>query len=203
MAGVLPTGPRRGTGRAELALFWSLRADAVDGWRQGGLGAWKANVLALWPECARLLEQVDDPAMLTFARYAHRTQRCPAAPRLIHIGDAWHSTSPQLGQGANMALLDAWALAQALAADAPLEARLATAVALRGAHVRLYQWLTALFTPAYQSDSLWPALIRDVILAPLSRVPPGPRVQAELVSGLAGRPLGPLGLAMPEFAPSG
>jgi hypothetical protein len=27
-----------------------------------------------------------DPAALTFARYAHRTQRKPTAPRLIHIG---------------------------------------------------------------------------------------------------------------------
>jgi len=200
MAGVLPTGPRRGTGRPELALFWSLRADALDGWREDGLRAWKANVLALWPECAGLLEQVDDPATLTFARYAHRTQRRPAVPRLIHIGDAWHSASPQLGQGANMALLDAWALAQALAGEGSLEARLDKAVALRRSHVRLYQWLTALFTPAYQSDSVWPALIRDVILAPLSRVPPGPRVQANLVSGLAGSPLDALGLVLPDHA---
>jgi 2-polyprenyl-6-methoxyphenol hydroxylase-like FAD-dependent oxidoreductase len=99
-----------------------------------------------------------------------------------------------------MALLDAWALALALGGDGSLEARLARAVALRRAHIRLYQWLTALFTPAYQSDSLWPALIRDVLLAPLSRVPPGPRVQADMVSGLTGGPLGPLGLAMPDFA---
>jgi 2-polyprenyl-6-methoxyphenol hydroxylase-like FAD-dependent oxidoreductase len=199
MAGVLPTGARRGSGRNELALFWSLRADAFERWRERGLDAWKAEFLALWPECAGLLEQVDDAAALTFARYAHRTQPRPVAPRLIHIGDAWHSASPQLGQGANMALLDAWALAQALAADSPPEARLAEAVALRRSHVRLYQWLTALFTPAYQSDSPWPALVRDVLLAPLSRVPPGPRVQADMVAGLAGSPLGMLGLAFPDY----
>jgi len=200
MAGVLPTGRRRGSGRDELALFWSLRADAFERWRERGLEAWKADVLALWPECAGLLEQVGDAAALTFARYAHRTQPRPIAQRLIHIGDAWHSASPQLGQGANMALLDAWALAQALASKGPLETRLAEAVALRRSHVRLYQWLTALFTPAYQSDSVWPALIRDLLLAPLSRVPPGPRVQANLVAGLTGSPLGALGLAFPDYA---
>jgi 2-polyprenyl-6-methoxyphenol hydroxylase-like FAD-dependent oxidoreductase len=200
MAGVLPTGPRRGSGRNELALFWSLRADAFERWRERGLDHWKAEVVALWPECADLLEQVDDPAMLTFARYAHRSQRRPVAPRMIHIGDAWHSASPQLGQGANMALLDAWALARTLGEGGPLEARLAEAVALRRSHVRLYQWLTALFTPAYQSDSIWPALLRDVLLAPLSRVPPGPRVQASLVAGLAGAPLGRLELALPDCA---
>jgi 2-polyprenyl-6-methoxyphenol hydroxylase-like FAD-dependent oxidoreductase len=203
MAGVLPTGMRRGSTRNELALFWSLRADAFERWRERGLDAWKADVLALWPECAGLLDQVADSAALTFARYAHRTQRHPVAPRLIHIGDAWHSASPQLGQGANMALLDAWALALALGGDGSLEAQLAEAVALRRSHVRLYQWLTALFTPAYQSDSIWPALIRDLLLAPLSRVPPGPRVQANMVAGLAGGPLAPLGLTLPDFAAFG
>jgi len=199
MAGVLPTGRRRGTGRNELALFWSLRADVYGDWRERGLAAWKDELVALWPQCAGLLEQVADPAQLTFARYAHRTHRRPVAERLIHIGDAWHSASPQLGQGANMALLDAWALAKALGGDGPLDARLAAAVELRGSHVRLYQWLTALFTPAYQSDSAWPALIRDMVLAPLSRLPPGPGVQANMVSGLTGGPLGRLGLAWPDY----
>jgi salicylate hydroxylase len=200
MAGVLPTGPRRSSGRSELALFWSLRADALAGWHERGLAAWKDEFRALWPECEGLLDAIADPAELTFARYAHRTQGRPVGERLVHIGDAWHSASPQLGQGANMALLDAWALAKALGVEGPLQTRLAAAVALRRSHVRLYQWLTALFTPAYQSDSVWPALIRDLVLAPLSRLPPGPRVQANMVCGLAGGPLGPLGLALPDYA---
>jgi 2-polyprenyl-6-methoxyphenol hydroxylase-like FAD-dependent oxidoreductase len=197
MAGILPIGHRRGTARDEAALFWSLRADQFALWQDRGLAAWKEEFAALWPECSDLLAGIEDAGDLTFARYAHRTQHASTAERLIHIGDAWHSASPQLGQGANMALLDAWALAAALDSDRPLEARLALAVDRRRSHVRLYQWLTALFTPAYQSDSMWPALLRDVLLAPLSRVPPGPRVQAELVSGLAGNPLARLGLSWP------
>lgn len=200
MAGVLPTGARRGGETRELSLFWSLRADAFVRWQERGLVAWKDELLALWPECAELLGQIDDPAALTFARYAHRTLRDPVAERMIHVGDAWHSASPQLGQGANMALLDAWALAEGLAGEGPLEARLARAVALRRAHVRLYQRLTAVFTPLYQSDAVFPALLRDMVLAPLSRVGPGPRIQAALVGGLAGDPLGRLGLAMPDYA---
>lgn len=199
MAGVLPTGVRRGGQVRELSLFWSLRADAFADWRERGLVAWKREVVALWPECAHLLERIDDPAPLTFARYAHRTLRDPVEECLIHVGDAWHSASPQLGQGANMALLDAWALGQGLAGGGPVERRLGRAVALRRGHVRLYQRLTALFTPLYQSDGALPALLRDMVLAPLSRVGPGPRIQAALVGGLAGAPLGRLGLAMPDY----
>ena len=199
MAGVLPTGARRGSRIRELSLFWSLRADAFTRWQERGMAAWKDEFRALWPECAALVEQIDDPVMLTFARYAHRTVNHPVAERLIHIGDAWHSASPQLGQGANMALLDAWALAQGLEIGGPLERRLAHAAELRRAHVRLYQRLTALFTPLYQSDAAFPALLRDVLLAPLSRIGPGPRIQAALVGGLVGGPLDRLGLAMPDY----
>jgi 2-polyprenyl-6-methoxyphenol hydroxylase-like FAD-dependent oxidoreductase len=200
MAGVLPTGRRRAGGQRELALFWSLRADAYEDWQRRGVAAWKDEFRTLWPECAELLENIDENSALTFARYAHRTHPRPVEERLIHIGDAWHSASPQLGQGANMALLDAWVLGLGLASEGPLDRRLARAAALRRSHVRLYQWLTALFTPAYQSDSALPALIRDWLLAPLSRVPPGPRVQAAMVGGLVGNPLARLGLAPPDYA---
>jgi len=43
---------------------------------------------------------------------------------VVAIGDAAHATSPQLGQGANMALLDAWALALALSTASDLGAAL-------------------------------------------------------------------------------
>lgn len=194
MVGVLPVG------QGKLCLFWSLRGDAHAAWEAAGLARWKEDVLRLWPECKALLGQIVDPAQLTFARYAHRLLPNPVGDRIVHIGDAWHSASPQLGQGANMALLDAWALAQGLAQSGPLDRQLAHAIGLRRGHVRLYQWLTALFTPLYQSDAGLPALLRDHVLAPLSRIPPANRIQGLLVGGLAGAPLSRLGLDMPEYA---
>lgn len=200
MAGVLPIGHRAPEASPECAFFWSIKASDLDAWRAAGLEAWKQDVRALWPECAVLLDQISDPAQLTFARYAHRTVRRPVSERLIQIGDSWHSASPQLGQGANMALLDAWALALGLQTATTLPVALRHAHALRAEHVRLYQWLTALFTPLYQSDAALPAAIRDRLLAPLSRFWPVTRIQSSLVAGLFGAPLAVLGLEVPDYS---
>lgn len=194
MAGVLPTGIASKGAAPSAAFFWSLRGDRLGGWQAAGLAAWKHEVLALWPETAGLLDTIVDPAQLTFARYAHRTLRTPAEPGLIHLGDAWHCTSPQLGQGANMALLDAYALALALREADGAAAACARAVALRRRHVRLYQAMSRVFTPVYQSDGRVLPFIRDRLVGPLSKVWPATRLQAAMVSGLVGSPLRVLGL---------
>jgi len=192
MAGVLPIGETQDRSRA--ALFWSLRSDRLDAWRSAGLDAWKAEVEALWPEAAAITEQISTPEQLTFARYSHRTLKHPVERALVHVGDAWHSASPQLGQGANMALLDAYALAIGLAREESVDRSLEQAVAMRRRHVLLYQWLTALFTPVYQSDSKILPFVRDRLVGPLSKLWPATWIQAAMVSGLIGNPLRPLGI---------
>lgn len=193
MAGVLPIGKDH-EGKLKAAFFWSLRSDALERWRSDGLKAWKAQVRALWPDCEPLLAQITEPDQLTFARYAHRTLGRSVSNALIHLGDAWHSASPQLGQGANMAMLDAWALAQGIKGAGSIEQGLTAAVAMRRKHVRLYQWLTALFTPVYQSDSRVLPFLRDRLVGPLSKLWPATTIQAAMVSGLVGSPLRALGL---------
>lgn len=194
MAGVLPLGRPAGSARAQAAFFWSLRRDQLAGWRSDGLELWKDQVRGLWPATEPLLGQIDHPDHLTFAAYAHRTLSTPVEPGIAHIGDAWHSASPQLGQGANMALLDAWALAQALREAKDLPSGLGDYARMRRGHVRLYQALTALFTPVYQSDGVLLPLIRDAVVGPISKIWPATVVQVAMVSGLVGRPLKPLGL---------
>ncbi|PXA84101.1 glutamate synthase [Nostoc sp. 3335mG] len=194
MVGVLPIGTPPGRSVPQAAFFWSLRADRLEMWRAAGLESWKSEVLRLWPLLAALLDQIESPEQLTFARYAHRTLPTPVEPAMIHIGDAWHSASPQLGQGANMALIDAYALALALRSEADVDAAIGRAIALRRRHVGLYQRLTALFTPVYQSDSRVLPFVRDRLVGPLSRLWPATRIQAAMVSGLVGDPLGKLGL---------
>jgi salicylate hydroxylase len=193
MVGVLPIGRLPGDDGRKIAFFWSLKQDEREPWAQRDLDAWKDDVRALWPQTAPLLDQIRTHADLVFAAYAHRTLRAPLSPACVHVGDSWHSTSPQLGQGANMALLDALALAHALDAQSNLDAALGEYARLRLWHIRLYQAASFLFTPAYQSDSAAIAWARDWLMSPLSRIPPAPQVLAALVAGQWGAPLGALG----------
>nr|WP_086608409.1 NAD(P)/FAD-dependent oxidoreductase [Erythrobacter donghaensis] len=199
MAGVLPIGQRAGAAGPEVAFFWSLKAEDYPVWAETPLDDWKAEVLRLWPALEGLLARIGDRSQLTFARYAHRTHPAPVIERMIAIGDAWHSASPQLGQGANMALLDAWSLARGLAEGRTLGEKLRLATSWRRDHVWLYQIVTRAFTPLYQSESRMLPSLRDRLLAPLSRHWPARGIQAQLMSGLFGFPLGPLGLALPDY----
>lgn len=194
MAGIMPIGTTPGSARPQAAFFWSLRADRLTQWQDAGLDAWKAEVAALWPAAATLTGQIDDPAQLTFAHYVHKTVAKPVEAALIHIGDAWHSTSPQLGQGANMALLDAFALAQGLREGGSVGEALDRAVGLRRSHVRLYQALSRVFTPVYQSDGQAMPWLRDRVVGPLSGLRPVAWLQALTVAGLVGSPLSRLKL---------
>ena len=184
MVGVLPVGARPGSPDRLATFFWSLRTDDHAAWRAAGLDAWKAEVRALWPDTAGLLEALTDPDQLTLARYGHHTLARPVADRLAIIGDAAHSTSPQLGQGVNMGLLDAWSLTQALSSHADLPAALSAYAAARRWHVRFYQALSLGFTPFYQADGRVLPWIRDHVLGKVARLPLAPRLLAATVSGL-------------------
>lgn len=188
MIGVLPCGSRPaglGGGTERLAtFFWSLKGDDHPTWRAAGLEAWKAEVLSLWPEVEPILETIVDPEQMTLARYGHHTLARPFADRLAVVGDAAHSTSPQLGQGVNMGLLDAQALADALEAHADLSTALSAYARARRWHVRLYQALSLGFTPFYQADGGLLPWVRDHLLGKVARLPVAPRLLAATVSGL-------------------
>jgi 2-polyprenyl-6-methoxyphenol hydroxylase-like FAD-dependent oxidoreductase len=108
---------------------------------------------------------------------------------VAHLGDSYHATSPQLGQGANMALLDAAAFAQAVREGGTVAHMTTTYARLRWLHVRLYQSASWMFTPLYQSDSRTLPWLRDAIAAPVSLTWPMPSLLAKLVAGELGGPL--------------
>lgn len=189
MIGVMPVGTLPNDSAQKAAFFWSLPQDSYNDWREAGLGPWKDEALSLWPALAPFLDQITSPDQMVMARYSHGTLRRPFGDGIVHIGDAAHRASPQLGQGANMALLDAWALSEALR-HFPVEKALPAYARARRGHVSIYQWMSGAFTPFYQSDSRVLPLLRDHIIAPLSIVPPAKQILSTMVRGSILPPLG-------------
>jgi 2-polyprenyl-6-methoxyphenol hydroxylase-like FAD-dependent oxidoreductase len=164
-----------------------VRADRIDEVRAAGLDAWKREVHELVSASEHVLDQIDDFAQLTFAAYHDVTMPRWHAHRVAILGDAAHATSPQLGQGCNLALCDAAALADAVAAERTVEAALERYTASRRAHLGFYQLATRWLTPFFQSD--WDALgwLRDLFMA---RAAVLPFVRREMVRSMAGTKTG-------------
>ncbi|WP_455271154.1 FAD-dependent oxidoreductase [Rhizobium herbae] len=194
MIGLLPAGRATVGDPDKVAFFWSLKIADVEAVKTAGLDRWKAVIRDYWPECQPFLDQIDDWDQLSLARYAHRTTLPPYSGNLVFIGDSAHSTSPQLGQGANMALLDAAALSHALASSIDIPSALAAYARARRNHVRLFQMLSLAFTPFYQSDSTAIAWVRDRLVSTIAKVPPMPGFLAAIVAGTVIDPFQSAGL---------
>ncbi len=183
MIGVLPIGQMIEHGEQQTAFFWSLKTRDYAAWKAGGIDKWKAEVMGFWPETEALLAAIHSPVQMTLARYQHHTQRKPWGRRLIAIGDSAHSTSPQLGQGANNALLDVMALTQALNSHTDFDHVVCDYAHRRRRHVWVYQLLSLGFTPFYQSDSTVLPWLRDHLVANGAKIPVVQRLLARMVAG--------------------
>ncbi len=192
MIGLLPVGGRGAEPSPKLSFFWSLPTADFDAWRERGMDAWRTELAELWPEAREVFEGLpENPAELARASYRDAVLKRWHHGRLCAIGDAAHAMSPQLGQGVNMALLDALALRDALRAERSIETALPRYAAERRRHVGSYQLWSRWLTPLFQSDHDFIAGLRDLLFLPLSRLP-GSRVQSLSVlsgtqQGLFGR----------------
>ncbi|MFC5435522.1 FAD-dependent oxidoreductase [Rhodanobacter umsongensis] len=171
MIGVLPVGRRADREGRWLTFFFSLPGAQVDAFDAMALTRLHERVGALWPEMLPLLANIDSPGQLHRARYRDVLLHRPALGRLVFIGDAAHAMSPQLGQGVNMALLDAAALADALHEAPTMDAALHGYSRRRRSHLAVYQCLSRWLTPLFQSERDVLAWLRDVGFGPLGRMP--------------------------------
>jgi len=133
----------------------------VAAFRARGLAAWRAEALALDPRTGPILDQIRSIDQLAFTQYRDVRMRRWHGERIVFIGDAAHATSPQLGQGANLALVDAAVLADAVAAEPTIDRALASYSAQRRRHLGYYQFATRALTPLFQSDSHVLGWLRD------------------------------------------
>ncbi len=190
LIGLLPTGrgPRHGSERL-ISLFFSLRADELDAFRSGDFEAWRAGVVSDLPDAGPIVSQLQSADDLLFSEY-HDVVMWPwNTGRVVYLGDAAHATSPQLGQGCNLALLDAWVLSQSLAGHEVLHDALFAYSSARRSHLGWYQFITRWLTPFFQS-SAWPlGLFRDALFGPSTSIP---FVRRQMVEAMAGVSRGPL-----------
>ncbi len=171
MIGLLPTGVHPEQRRACVSFFWSIKAAEYPAWKAGDFESWRQRVAGHWPEIAPVVMGLSNPDSLAFATYADVVMKRWHAGRAVVIGDAAHGMSPQLGQGTNLALLDALVLARCVADRPTLEDAFAEYTRRRRSHLRYYQWASRWLTPFFQSDSVLAAAIRDGFAPLLHKIP--------------------------------
>lgn len=104
-------------------------------------GNLRAAFAGFSPEVRALLDRVE--AVNLWGLFRHPVARRWYGDRIALVGDAAHPTLPFLAQGANLALEDAWALADCLARAAPSEALPAYQARRRARAVRVVEAASA------------------------------------------------------------
>jgi salicylate hydroxylase len=199
--GLIPIGQLpNGDGTRHIGFHWSVRNSAVDAWRRAPISEWKRDVELLWPETRFLTAQIHRHDDMTWAAYEDVALASLCAGRIAFIGDAAHSISPRLGQGANLGLVDALVLANTLAESTDVPGALQAYDARRRGQVRFYhaasRWLSTLF----QSDRIVAPFLRDLAFAPVSHIP---FMRRQMLDSLSGVKTGLFGrLEMPASARS-
>jgi len=192
MMGVLPVGRVPGGAKEFplVAFFWSLRLDDLDAQRKAGIDVLKARAIKAWPAAEPIIREISRFEDLSFATYRDVALGDWRRGRVIVIGDAAHGTSPQLGQGANLALIDAVMLAHHLARENNVDTALKDFYRARRPHIRFYRWASRALTPAFQSDSRVIPWLRDTFLPYANLLPGGRYMTRTTLSGVRKFPFG-------------
>ncbi|GJM09174.1 MAG: glutamate synthase [Lysobacteraceae bacterium] len=173
MAGLLPSGRDPNSGHTCTSFFYSVRCDQRQAFSKQPISRFQDQALALWPQAEPWLGRIESHDQFTFASYRDTIMSHWHSGRVVVIGDAAHAMSPQLGQGTNLALVDALELSSVLEQSRrSIPALLAQYSARRRSHIRFYQAASRILTPFYQSDSWWAGALRDWTTPIGSRVAP-------------------------------
>jgi 2-polyprenyl-6-methoxyphenol hydroxylase-like FAD-dependent oxidoreductase len=177
LCGLLPMGGGR------CSLFWSLAREEREGFFEHGVEAWKREVLTLCPEARELMEGVNSFEETRYAGYFHVRMRRWFDERCVFLGDAAHAMSPHLGQGINLALIDGYVFARALAKTGNFQKACACYAQERRAHLNVYGVVTRMMSPFFQSRGVVKGLLRDLFLPLMPQFEP---LRHEMLLTMAG-----------------
>ncbi len=161
-AGIMPLGRDSSSPKKYAALFFNLDWKKCPEWNKDIFLKWKDNIASNYQMVAELLTQLESHEQLYLSKFYQHTLATPYGKKIIFIGDAAHSTSPQLGQGINMSLVDAVVLANLLSRHDRLELVMSEYHKLRKWHVLTYQTLASFLRVFYQSDNTSAVSIRNL-----------------------------------------
>lgn len=185
MVGVLPTGRIPDQAEDLFSFFWSLPVSQIAQWREDGAGLdrWKSELLDVWPELAPYVATIARRQDFLPATYRDVIMRRWGQGRVGVLGDAAHAMSPQLGQGASLALQDAQAFAVAVQNHRDWNDVWRHYHALRAGSIRFYQRMSRWLTPLYQSNVPGAAPWRDFSFPLAHRIPYFRKNMASTVAG--------------------
>lgn len=179
MMGILPV--RKVEGRHEAALYWSMKTQALNNINANSFDSIKNEIMQFWPAASSFIESLSHSDFVC-ANYNDVWTPKPYHQRLIALGDVSHATSPQLGQGCTMALLDAWSLSECISKESDIIESIEKWWKSRKNQLAYVRHLSRFLTPLFQSESKACELVRDWIIAPAGRLPVFDRLQLKTLS---------------------
>ena len=167
-------------------LYWGLPLRDFAKLKARGLEALKKEILQFAPEAAPVLDFVCDFDQMLLTSYQHVYMPRTSDARTLFLGDAAHAMSPHLGQGLNLALLDAYRFAECLKESRSPRDAFARFHARQTAYLRYYAAVTFFLSPFFQSDNWLLGWGRDLTLPLLPKIPWVRRQMLMTVCGLKG-----------------
>jgi 2-polyprenyl-6-methoxyphenol hydroxylase-like FAD-dependent oxidoreductase len=178
LLGLLPMGGGR------CSLFWLLHRRDKEAVLRGGIAAWKEQVVRLCPLAEELFDGLNDFSRAVYTTYHHVWMPRGHDRRVLFLGDSGHAMSPHLGQGVNLALIDAAVFADCLARARDHREAFRAFARRRAAHLRFFRWVTFLLTPFFQGGGRVLGWGRDLALPRMPLVPWVRRQMALTMAGL-------------------